>query len=209
METNSIPSTSTPVTPTPRWYGHGTSPYTPDDTQRLPRLGGINDIVPISPTVLGVVLQDGSTAKVEARDYCLLQAAGWTARWTQRKVTGNNYYPSINHGDKIRTLARIILDAREGEKVRYRNGDRNDLTRGNLILNAKGGKEIGFRSRTCPQAPILSRDERVRAAAAVESRVGSASYQDRITAGAAAVRVALAESNAYRERAVQQWAGEA
>jgi hypothetical protein len=148
--------------------------------------------------VLGVVLQDGSIAKVEARDYCLLQAAGWTARWTQRKVTGDNYYPSINHGDKIRPLARIILDARKGERIGYRNGDRNDLTRENLILKAKGGKEIGFSSRTCPQAPILSRDERGRVIAAVMASVGSASIEDRVFIGEMAVRAAAPRAAAYR-----------
>ena len=199
METNSARLlTSTPAAQTPRWYGPATSPYTPDDTQRLPRLGGMNDIVPFSPTVLGVVLQDGSTAKVEARDYCLLQAAGWTARWTQRKVTGNNYYPSINHGDKIRPLARIILDARKGERISYRNGDRNDLTRGNLSLKAKGGKEIGFSHRTCPQAPILSCDERARVIAAVTASVGSASIDDRVSVGEMAVRAAAPHVAAYR-----------
>jgi hypothetical protein len=209
METNSARLlTSTPAAQTPRWYGPATSPYTPDDTQRLPRLGGINDTVPLTPTVLGVVLQDGSTAKVEARDYCLLQAAGWTARWTQRKVTGNNYYPSINHGDKIRPIARVILDARKGERISYRNGDRNDLTRENLILKAKG-QEFGFSKRVCPQAPILSRDERARAAVAVESRVGSASSQDRAAVGAAVVRAALPGLNAYRAAGRAAMGGEA
>lgn len=190
-------SNSAPQAPTPRWYGHATSPYTPLDTQRLPRVGGINDFFPIAPGVIGVVLQDGSVVVIEERDYYLLQAAGWTARWTQRKVTGDNYYPSINHR-KIRTLARLILDARTDERVGYRSGERNDLTRGNLILKAKGGKEICSANRTCPQAQILSRDERGRILAAVGASVGGASINDRIEVGKAAVRAAMPQVSAYQ-----------
>ena len=187
-----------PAAPNPRWYGNATSPYTPLETQRLPRIGGINDFFSIRPGVIGVVLQDGSIVFVEERDYYLLQAAGWTARWTQRKVTGDNYYPSINHGDKIRSICRIILDARKGETIRYRNSNRNDLTRSNLILKAKGGKEIGFGNRTCPQAPILSRDERGRVIAAVQASVGAASIEDRIAIGMGAVREAMRSVAAHR-----------
>lgn len=193
METNTAPPA-----PTPRWYGNATSPYTPLNTQRLPRPGCKNDVVKIAPGILGVVLQDGSVALVEATDYHLLQARGWTARWTARKVTGDNQYPSINHGDKIRPLARLILDARDGEKVRYRNGDRNDLRRSNLLLKAKGGNEIGFSRRICPQAPILCSAERARTVAAVAASVGLASFEDRISAGAMAVREAAPRVAAYR-----------
>ena len=193
MEMNSAPSA-----PAPRWYGNATSSYTPLDTQRLPRMGRTNDFFPVRIGVIGVVLQDGSLVQVEERDYYLLQAAGWNARWTARKVTGDNQYPSINHGDKIRPLCRVILDARRGETVRYRNGNRNDLTRENLILKAKGGKEIGFSQRTCPQAPILSRDERGRVIAAVVCAVGTASVEDRITVAEIAVRDAQSHLAAYR-----------
>lgn len=193
METNPAPSA-----PAPRWYGNATSPYTPLETQRLPRLGGINDFYPIRPGVVGVVLQDGSVVLVEERDYYLLQIAGWTARWTQRKVTGDNCYPSINHGDKIRPLCRVILDARKGETIRYRNGDRNDLTRGNLILKAKGGMEIGFSNRKCPQAPVLCAAERARTVAAVAASVGGASIEDRISTAAIAVRAATPHIAFYR-----------
>lgn len=186
MEKKSAPQVSPP-----RWYGNATSPYTPLDTQRLPRIGCTNDLLKPSPGILGVVLQDGTTAFVEEHDYHLLQARGWTGRWTARKVTGDNTYPSINHGDKIRFLARVILDARKDERVSYRNGDRNDLTRANLILKAKGGKEIGFSNRSCPHAPILSSEERGRVIDRVGEAVGSATAEDRIAVGQAAVRAAL------------------
>lgn len=186
MENNSAP-----LAPTPRWYGNATSSYTPLETQRLPRTGRINDVLGVAPGMLGVVLQDGTTALVEERDYHLLRARGWIGRWTARKVTGDNTYPSINHGDKIRFLARIILDAREDERVSYRNGDRNDLRRCNLILKAKGGKEIGSSSRSCPQAPILSNEERGRIMVRVGEAVGSATPEDRIAVGQTAVLAAL------------------
>lgn len=178
MKANSVP-----LAVNPRRYRNATSVYTPLNTQRLPRLGDINDFFSVGPGVLGVALQDGSAALVDEHDYFLLQSAGWTARWTQRKVTGDNCYPSINHGDRIKPLARIILDAQTGEKVRYRNGDRNDLTRGNLLLKAKGGQEIGFSQRVCPQAPALSSEERRRVMAKVRESVGSASIEDRLIAG--------------------------
>lgn len=186
METNPAP-----MAPTPRWYGKATSSYTPLDTQRLPRTGRTNDVLGVGPGVLGVVLQDGTTALVEEQDYHLLRARGWAGRWTARKVTGDNTYPSINHGDKIRALARIILDARKGEVVSYRNGNRHDLTRPNLILKAKGGKEIGFGNRSCPQAPVLSGEERRRIMDRVGEAVGAATLNDRIAVAQTAVRVAL------------------
>ncbi|MGE0350826.1 hypothetical protein [Hydrogenophaga sp.] len=182
MKTN-----SSQTAPAPRWYGNATSAYTPLNTLRLPRVGGINDLAAIKTGVVGVILQDGSMALVDEEDYLLLQQRGWSARWTQRKVTGDNSYPSINHGDKIRSLCRIILNAQVGETIRYRNGDRNDLTRRNLILKAKGGKAIDFGSRSCPQAPILSLKERGRKIAAVIAAVGSASANDRIAAGKLAI----------------------
>jgi len=196
------------ATPAPlsRRYNKTSGWYTPLDTQRLPRVGGINDFFYIAPGIIGVVLQDGSIVIVDANDYHLLQARGWTARWTARKVTGDNTYPSINHGDKIRPLARIILDARKGERVCYRSGDRNDLRRANLVLKAKGGIEIGFSHRTCPQAPLLSRDERGRVIAAVNAAVGTASIEDRIAAGMAAVHAALPRVSAHQAK---HWGGRA
>lgn len=186
METNLAPKA-----PTPRWYGNATSPYTPLETQRLPRLGCRNDLLGLEPGIVGVVLQDGTVARVHELDYQLTRACGWTGRWTARKVTGDNTYPSINHGDKIRPLARIILDARKGEVVSYRNGDRHDLTRANLILKAKGGKEIGFSYRSCPQAPILSTAERKRIMDRVGLAVGSATQEDRTAVGQVAARAAF------------------
>jgi len=186
METNSAP-----IAPVARWYRNATSPYTPLETLRLPRTGRTNDVLGIAPGLLGVVLQDGTTAHVNEHDYYLLRERGWTGRWTARKVTGDNTYPSINHGDKIRPLARLILDARKGETIRYRNGNRNDLRRDNLILKAKGGNEIGFSNRSCPQAPVLSCEERGRIIERVGAAVGSATPEDRIAVGQAAVRTAL------------------
>lgn len=192
-------SSPTPSTPTPRWYGDATSHYTPLDTQRLPRPGGQNETVDLAPSILGVILQDGTVALVDQQDYNLMRTNGWTGRWTARKVTGDNQYPSINHGDKIRPVARLILDARKGERVRYRNGNRNDLTRSNLILNAKGGAEIGSTNRTCPQAPVLCEAERARIAAAVGTAVGSASMQDRIAVAKHAVEQAMPLLHAVRQ----------
>lgn len=191
-------STPAPLAPTPRWYGNATSPYTPLGTMSLPRRGGQNDTEDIAPGIIGVILQDGTVVRVNTDDYNLLRARGWTSRWTARWMTGNNQYTSINHGDRIRVVARLILDARRGETIRYRNGDRTDLTRANLILKAKGGIEIGSAQRFCPLAPILCAAEKARTFATVAASVGSASIDDRIRVGEMAVRAAAPHVAAYR-----------
>lgn len=175
--------------PTTRFYGPNQTPYTPLNTWRLPRTGRMNDVLSVAPGIVGVVLQDGSVALVDEADYQLIRAQGWIGRWTQRKVAGDNSYPSINHG-KIRTVGRLILDARKGEKVSYRDGDQNNLTRANLILKAKGGKEIGSSNRTCPVAPALGAAQVAREVAAVKAAVGNATLEDRIAIGLGAVQVA-------------------
>jgi hypothetical protein len=191
-------TTSTQSPPSRRWYGNATSAYTPLNTMRLPRIGGINDLVAVGAGVVAVILQDGSAALVNEEDYALLQRCGWAARWTQRKVTGDNCYPSINHGDKIRPVCRVILNAQEGERVHYRNGDRNDLRRENLILKGKGGEPLDCRSRTCPQAPSLSRNERGRKIAAVSAAVGAASLEDRVNVGRLAATASRSRLERYR-----------
>lgn len=183
----SIPAPSAPI---PRWYGNATCPYTPLGSNSIPRCGGQNDTVDIAEGIVGVILQDGTVVRVNIEDYNLLRARGWTARWTARWVTGDNQYPSINHGDRIRVVARVVLDARKGEIVRYKNGDRNDLTRGNLILKAKGGIDIGSSKRLCRDAPVLGSAERNRSFAVVAAAVGTASMGDRVAAAQQAVEQA-------------------
>lgn len=119
------------------------------------------------PVSLGCCCKTGRSS---APDYNLLRKRGWTARWTARKVTGNNTYPSINHGRKILPVARVILDARKDEKVRYRDGDRLNLTRENLSLRAKGGAEINASRRRCRIAPVVSRIAPHRETAGADSR---------------------------------------
>ena len=194
MQSNPAPSA-----PIPRWYGNATCPYTPLGSNSIPRCGGQNDTADITKGIVGVILQDGTVVRVNIEDYNLLRARGWTARWTARWMTGDNQYPSINHGDRIRVVARIILDARKGETVRYRNGDRNDLTRGNLILKAKGGVELGSSKRFCPQAPLIGSAERNRTLAAVATAVGTASMGDRV----AAAHHAVEQSQLYVRNARQ------
>lgn len=192
-------SSPAPSAPTSHWYGNATSPYTPLGSTSIPRCGGKNDTTDIAPGTIGVILQDGTVARVNSEDYYRLRAKGWTGRWTARWVTGNNQYPSINHGDRIRVIARVILDARKGETVKYRNGDRNDLTRGNLILKAKGGIEIGSCNRVCPAAPILGCAERNRMFAVISAAVGNASLSDRFAAAQNAVEQAQPYVHAARQ----------
>lgn len=175
----------------PRKYSRNSSFYTPLDTASTPRPGRTNDIAYLSESVIGVVLQDSSVAMVDDLDYWLLQARGWNARWTARKVTGDNHYPSINNGDSIRTIARVILDAKDRERISYRDGNQLNLRRANLVLKVKGGREIGHSLRSCPQAPILSVAEQSRSLAAVAYAVGSASPADRVATAERAVSRAL------------------
>ena len=176
------------MSPEVRWYGAARTPYTPLGTSCVPRPGWLNDTLTISRTVTGVVLQDATVVVVNTDDYHLLRERGWTARWTARKVTGNNFYPSVNHGDKIRPIARLILDALRDEKVRYRDGNQLNLTRANLRLIAKGGIEIDSSHRSCPLAPIVGSAESRRAAARVFASVGNATQAERVNIAAQAVR---------------------
>lgn len=89
------------TSPDVRWYGSARVPYTPLGTSCIPRPGWKNDTLSIADGVTGVVLQDSSVVRINVTDYQCLQDCGWIARWTARKVTGDNFYPSINHGDKI------------------------------------------------------------------------------------------------------------
>lgn len=179
--------------PDDRWYGAGNAAYTPLGTQRLPRPGWKNDTLSIADGVTGVVLQDSSVVRVDVTDYQRLQDCGWVARWTSRKVTGNNFYPSVNHGDKIRPIARIILNAGKDEKVKYRDGNQLNLTRGNLSLREKGGKEIDGSNRRAPMAPVVGNAESRRAAARVSASVGHASPAERAATAAQAVVKAITQ----------------
>lgn len=180
-----------------RWYGATRVPYTPLGTQRLPRPGWKNDTLGIAGDVTGVILQDSSVAHADAADYQRLQDCGWVARWTSKKVTGNNFYPSINHGDKIRPIARIILNAGKDEKVKYRDGNQLNLTRANLILTAKGGKEIDGSNRRAPIAPVLGNAEGRRSAARVSASVGHASPAERAATASQAVAKAITQPLAF------------
>ena len=180
-----------------RWYGAARVPYTPLGTQRLPRPGWKNDTLDIVDGVAGVILQDSSVAHVDAADYQRLQECGWIARWTSKKVTGNNFYPSINHGDKIRVVSRIILDAGKDEKVKYRDGDQLNLTRTNLMLTAKGGKEIDGSNRRAPMAPVIGTAEGRRSAARVSASVGHASPAERAATASQAVAKAITQPLAF------------
>lgn len=173
--------------PDVRWYGASSARYTPLGTSLLPRPGYQNEIAPIAHDILGVILQDGAVVQVNSDDYYMLRARGWIGRWTARPCTGDNTYPSVNHGDKIRYLARLILDARQGERVGYLNGNKLDLTRANLRLRGRGGHEIHSGGRQCPIAPLVGAAEARRIAAQVAIQVGGASTEDRQAVAALAV----------------------
>ena len=146
--------------PEARWYGDATSPYHPLGTALPPRLPNRNDLIPVQPDRVAVVLQDGEAAVMSLSDYEELRSKGWKGRLTHRKVTGDNSYPSINHGPRIYTVARVILAAGPRERIRYANGNHLDLTRANLVLSTKGGARVDASSRTAIAAPAITAEQR-------------------------------------------------
>lgn len=142
-----------------RFYGGHPTGYTPLNTMLEPRTPYRNDVEEIDADTLGVILQNGSVVRVERGDYERLRKMGWLGRWTARKVTGNNTYPSVNHGTRIIPLGRVVLGATPGEVVRYL-GSKLDLRRENLALFAKGGERLDHSQRRAKPAPAISPEER-------------------------------------------------
>ncbi len=165
--------------PEARWYGDATSPYHPLGTSLPPRLPNRNDLIPLQSDRVAVVLQDGDAAVMSRVDYEQLRSKGWKGRLTHRKVTGDNLYPSINHGPRIYTVARVILAAGPRERIRYANGNHLDLTRANLVLSTKGGARVDASGRTAIAAPAITAEQRrtVSRRMGTRSRDGQAAQQ--------------------------------
>lgn len=85
------------------------------------------------------------------------------------------------------------MNAGKDEKVKYRDGNQLNLTRANLILTVKGGKEIDGSNRMAPRAPVLGTAESRRSAARVSASVGHASPAERAATAAQAVAKATTQ----------------
>jgi hypothetical protein len=76
-----------------------------------------------------------SYVKLYEDDFGELMGLGLTPRW--RLAADGTPIASVLPG-KVMAVARVLLDATK-EKVRYLNGNKTDLRRENLILDARGG----------------------------------------------------------------------
>lgn len=87
-----------------------------------------------------VPLANGHSARLDRCDWESLLQRGITGNWTFNEVgKGHAYVRAKALGKKLVMIAREILGARPGEIVGYRNGDRTDLRRSNLLLS-RGGR---------------------------------------------------------------------
>lgn len=64
-------------------------------------------------------------------DYVLLMSLGLSSNWLALN-SGNYVYTSTKHGQII--IARVLLDAKPGQIVRYLDSDPMNLKRENLVL---------------------------------------------------------------------------
>lgn len=89
---------------------------------------------PLAPAAVAFMV-GGDWVAVDAADWLRIAAAGF--HWC-RGLSGGRPVPMIARAGVGRMIvARVIAGAGEWQKVGYRNGDRFDLRRGNLILSAR------------------------------------------------------------------------
>lgn len=83
------------------------------------------------------------SAELYADDFAALLASGvspfWFLCWNKRE--GVQYVRATVPGHNKRAVARLLTRAGKGEKVTYRDGNRLNLRRGNLVI-ARGGSAV-------------------------------------------------------------------
>ena len=103
-----------------------------------------NDVIAIDDITDGVRLQDGSMALVLRADREALIAKGYTGRWFLSKSGQGLAHVRMQGHRTVLTPARLILDAKPDEGIRYANGSRLDLRRENIKAGPRRG---GMRQR--------------------------------------------------------------
>lgn len=99
-----------------------------------------------------ILLASGESARLDAHDWERLLLRGVTPNWTLNTTArGHAYVRAQRSRGNLVMVAREVLDARPGEIITYRNGDRTDLRRSNLQI-AKGG-----RAKATDQSPNQTR----------------------------------------------------
>jgi hypothetical protein len=76
----------------------------------------------------------GGWAVVNEDDLALLESVGLSLRWTRDISSGAVSAPASASPNRHVSVSRVLLDAGEGEAVRFLNGDPTDLRRENLLL---------------------------------------------------------------------------
>ena len=96
------------------------------------------------PIVLVPLANHSRPARIDAKDFEMLLADGYSDQWNFNRVGQAYGYVRCKNG-KIKgglsTVARLVLGAGEKKVVHYRDGDRLNLCRSNLYItkgNASG-----------------------------------------------------------------------
>lgn len=96
-----------------------------------------NARVVIDERTTGVYLPDGSLALVDSRDLRDLEERGVTGAWFLADNGQGLPYVRAKGRTNLITVARAIAQAGPDEQVRYRNGNRLDLRRSNLLVTPR------------------------------------------------------------------------
>jgi|GEM_PF-6871116 len=90
------------------------------------------------PRVLLVPLSRGKGyAQINEEDLARLHSNGYVGKWFLNANASGNAYVRLYYGDNNKNVATLIMDPPPGYVVRYRNNDRKDLRRCNLILQSR------------------------------------------------------------------------
>ena len=96
------------------------------------------------PIVLVPLANHSRPARIDAKDFEMLLADGYSDQWNFNRIGQGYGYVRCKDG-KIKgglsTVARLVLGAGENQVVHYRDGDRLNICRSNLYItkgNAKG-----------------------------------------------------------------------
>lgn len=76
-------------------------------------------------------------AKINEEDLIRLRSNGYVGKWFMNGNARGTEYVRLYHGDNNVHVAKLIMAPPKGYVVRYRNNDRKDLRRCNLVLQPR------------------------------------------------------------------------
>ena len=106
------------------------------------------------PIVLVPLANHSRPARIDAKDFEMLLADGYSDQWNFNRVGQGYGYVRCKNGKVkggLSTVARLVLGAGEKKVVHYRDGDRLNLCRSNLYITK--GNASGATPREAPQTP--------------------------------------------------------